>query len=96
MINIHLNLTNPFSNRFGIVKSLHGLLSKNKAWEFNIYKVSSVVSVGFNLTFRCDHAGLRGEISLLGYEIEANVYDTRHWDYETNTWEKYDSNDNIE
>jgi hypothetical protein len=31
---------------------------------------------------RSDHAGLRVEIGLLGYDVEFQIYDVRHWDYE--------------
>jgi hypothetical protein len=29
-------------------------------------------------------------LGLLGYSVEFHFYDTRHWDFETNTWVKYD------
>ena len=37
----------------------------------------------------CDHAGLRVVIEICGYFIEAQIYDNRHWDYETGTWVVY-------
>jgi hypothetical protein len=29
-------------------------------------------------------------LGVLGYGIAFRIYDTRHWDYETNTWVNYD------
>jgi hypothetical protein len=37
-----------------------------------------------------DHAGPGLEIGLFGYSLSLKMHDTRHWDYETQTWEKYD------
>ena len=34
-----------------------------------------------------DHAGIRLQFGLLGYEIELHIYDSRHWNIKTNTWE---------
>lgn len=48
--------------------------------------------LGFGLDFRTkgDHAGLHVELTILGLELQASFNDTRHWDYENDTWEKYD------
>jgi hypothetical protein len=35
---------------------------------------------------RRDHAGLRVEIGLLGYDFEFQIYDVRHWDDEKSTY----------
>lgn len=90
MINFNFNLANPFVDRWDVVVSKHGKLFKHKAWEFNTYKSSCIVDVDFRFTTRGDHAGVRLMLGLFGYEAEFNFYDTRHWDYETNTWVTYD------
>jgi len=28
-------------------------------------------------------------LGLLGYDVELQFYDTRHWNYDANTWECY-------
>lgn len=37
-----------------------------------------------------DHAGLFVDFTILGLSVILNLYDTRHWDYENNCWEKID------
>ena len=64
----------------------NGILTQNKAWEFNIYRTATIFSNRLELTMRRDHAGLRLEIGLLGYDVEFQIYDVRHWDYEKNTY----------
>jgi hypothetical protein len=64
----------------------HGILTQNKAWEFNIYRTATIFSKSLDLSMRRDHAGLRVEIGLLGYDFEFQIYDVRHWDYEKNTY----------
>lgn len=39
-----------------------------------------------------DHAGVRLHLDILGYGLVIDFHDNRHWDYENNTWEKYDEN----
>jgi len=56
--------------------------------------ISSCISLGGALqidvswTRNRDHAGAYAQISVLGLELNATVYDNRHWNYEENTWEK--------
>ena len=90
MFNISFSVSNPFSSRFENVSMKHGLLEGHKAWEANLYKTNVIFSFGFRLAFRQDHAGVSVEIGLFGYELEAQLYDTRHWDDETNSWVVYD------
>jgi hypothetical protein len=80
MIHFDFHLVNPFSNRWNCVLSKHGLVTENKAWEANVYKTHSILSIGFSLSLRTDHAGLRLQMGLVGYELELQFYDTRHWD----------------
>jgi hypothetical protein len=39
------------------------------------------------LTWHCDHAGARFELTLFGVCLSIELYDTRHWDYDHNCWE---------
>ena len=95
MINLNFNLYNPWSRRRDVMLNRflwfkHGTLTKHKAWEFCGYATHHIIDFYFNLTFKGDHAGLQSQFGLLGYSIEFSIYDTRHWDYDTDTWEKYD------
>jgi hypothetical protein len=38
-------------------------------------------------THRRDHAGLDFELALFGYGVHFMIYDERHWNWETNSWE---------
>jgi hypothetical protein len=81
MIHYSFRIQNPYSNRFEHAVTKHGIVTQNKAWEVNIYRTATVFSNSLELTMRRDHAGLRLEIGLLGYDIEFQIYDVRHWDY---------------
>ena len=89
MINFNFHITNPFSKRWDILISKHGNITKNKAWEINSYATSTILSVTFEISMYTDHAGIRLQFGLLGYEIELHIYDCRHWNIETNSWETY-------
>jgi hypothetical protein len=70
---------------------LHGRISKTKAWELeHNYYSGMLLDAELKLTTKGDHAGLQAMIGVLGYGIAFRIYDTRHWDYETNTWVNYD------
>ncbi len=81
MIHYSFRITNPYSNRFDHLVTKHGMLTQNKAWEFNIYRTSTIFSKSLELTMCRDHSGLRLEIGLLGYDVEFQIFDVRHWDY---------------
>ena len=53
-------------------------------------KAAELLRLEFNWSVREDHAGIRLELGLLGYQIDFNWYDTRHWDPEKNCWCVYD------
>jgi hypothetical protein len=81
-----LKIINPYSDRFKIVFNCHGKLIKNKAWEFEILKVDSIINITIEFTSRTDHAGLRFEFGLFGYELGFTIYDVRHWNHINNCW----------
>jgi hypothetical protein len=39
---------------------------------------------------KTDHAGFFFNIKILGLEFDYNKHDTRHWDWENDTWEVYE------
>ena len=90
MIDIYLQIRNPFSNRFDSGHSWTGKLTKHKAWEIRVMKTADIVSVNLGFTVRQDHAGIRIELGLFGNNVCFTVYDTRHWDHTTNQWCVYE------
>ena len=90
MIRFNFALTNPYSDRWDTIWYKSDIISKYKAWEFNGYKTHDIVEIDFHYTITGDHAGLHLMLGLVGYAVEFHIYDTRHWDYENNTWEVYD------
>jgi len=81
MIYYSFRIRNPYSDRLQHAVTKQGIVTQNKAWEFNVYRTATVLAVSVELTMRRDHAGLRLEIGLLGYDVEFQIYDVRHWDY---------------
>jgi hypothetical protein len=91
MIYVSFNLTNPWGlPKFLHLGNVHGKFTKNKAWELEHYRCSSIVEFQFSFSTRRDHAGLEMTVGLLGYNIHANIYDCRHWNTDTNSWMKYE------
>lgn len=91
MIDLSFKLSNPWwNNRFDSGKWRAGETPfKHKFWEAQLMKTSTLLGFSFAFTSRCDHAGVRVNIGLLGYELDFNFYDNRHWNQETNNWYKY-------
>lgn len=80
MIAFNCSLRNPWSTRWRTVYFKHGLLTGYKAWEFNIYKTSYIIDMDFRLSITGDHPGVFVMLGLVGYNLELNLYDTRHED----------------
>jgi hypothetical protein len=91
MLNLRLELRNPWSkDRFKNLGCLHGRVSTNKAWELeHTFYDGMLLDCEFKITTKEDHAGLHTMLGILGYAIHFSFYDTRHWDYENNTWMVY-------
>ena len=80
MINFRFSLTNPWWNRFqSVYWTAGGTPIKHKFWELQIMKSDDIISVDMRISTRCDHAGLDLWLGLLGYSINFNFYDNRHW-----------------
>lgn len=90
MINISLNIRNPYSNQFKNIWS-KGFKTpfKNKFFEAQIYKGSDLVDFFLRVTTRQDHAGAHFGIGLFGYNLELQFYDSRHWNDEEGRWYQY-------
>lgn len=87
MINVSIRLKNPFSNRWKVILSKSNNLSATKAAEINLYKTPHICNIEFDLSIRQDHAGIRMSLGFLGYDIEFTMYDVRHWNYKSNSWD---------
>jgi hypothetical protein len=73
----------------------HKRISENKSFETQIYSSSAYnfFKLYLDASWRGeDHAGPSLEIELGKYRIDIKIYDHRHWDYETGSWEVYDPN----
>lgn len=93
MIRFNFSISNPWSDRWEILWGKFNSISRYKAWEFNVYETHDIIEVDFHYTVKGDHAGLHLMLGLVGYAVEFHIYDTRHWDYENNTWEIYGDED---
>jgi hypothetical protein len=87
MLHFNITLSNPWSDRFKNLGCKSANLSKHKAWELEHYYYSGILfELEFDFKTKCDHAGFRLSLGLLGYIISVIIYDIRHWDYALNTW----------
>jgi hypothetical protein len=91
ILTLRFELTNPF-DRWDYFKNL-GCLSgripftESKAWELeHTYYSPMLADADIRWTRSTDHAGLNIVLGLLGYAIHVTIYDTRHWDYDTDNW----------
>jgi len=91
MINIRYSLENPWWNRFANIKSWAGKTPfKNKFWEVQVMRSDDIVAFDLRITTRTDHAGVDLWLGLLGYAVNLQFYDNRHWNTETNDWNVYE------
>lgn len=90
MINFGFTIENPYSDKFDAGWCWSGKLTKNKAWEVQAYRSNVIVECEIRLTHRTDHAGFKIELGLFSFSFVAQIYDTRHWNYDTQNWEIYE------
>jgi hypothetical protein len=89
LLNLKINISTPWEY-FRNLGCLHFKLTKNKACELEYtFYAGTLVELDVNYGIREDHAGFEFIIGLLGYIVRFHIYDTRHWNYETNDWEHY-------
>jgi len=91
MITLDFSISMPWKSAkvWDILWNKSGSITRNKAWEFNGYRTGRVINLEFEWTLQGDHAGVRIMLGVVGYETELAFYDTRHWDYDVNTWKSY-------
>ena len=93
MIRIGLTIRNPFfkQNNFKNLYTTDGSITKNKHWEFEIIR-DEWNWFEFTCSLECsghDHAGPELTIGIGNYEIGMRIYDSRHWNIDTQDWEVY-------
>ena len=99
MLSFHLRIANPFPPKdpenggFGrdfVCWEPRIKGTQHKAFSFQITKFPAyqLLDISLNTEWRgSDHAGPRFEIDILGLFFGIGIYDTRHWDYESDCWE---------
>jgi hypothetical protein len=69
-----------------------GRLGKHKAWEVqtDYWGWGRLFELEIDVDWAgSDHAGPRFSLTLLGFMVAAQMYDTRHWDEDNNRWEEH-------
>ena len=89
IFSLRTQISLPFDH-FKNLGSISGLLGYNKAWELeHNYYSGSLFDIDVSFSIREDHAGFEFTLGLFGYGVHFSLYDTRHWNYNTNRWEEY-------
>lgn len=97
MFKLSLSILNPFSkDLFNNIYNRAGRITKNKSWEFEIYKQDyTLLEVDIDTcVIGKDHAGVSILLGLFSYVFCAKIYDNRHWDYTNRKWIEHDENTN--
>lgn len=82
MLNLALNIRNPWSQEFkNLWNKVFTTPHPSKYIELEIYKDSNLLSFNFSWTIRQSHGGIDIDVGLLGYGFHFNFYDIRHWNY---------------
>ena len=87
MIYINVGVSNPWGRPFANLWNRSGLITNHKAWEAELLQTRTLIGFEISYTRRQSHAGLTLELALFGYSISFQIYDTRHWNHITNSWE---------
>lgn len=90
MIYFNLVIRTPWNVKFKNLCSRFGKISKHKAWEVEVIRDNILFEFEFKFNLRGDHAGTKIGVGLFGHSVYAQYYDTRHWDYEKNSWCVYE------
>ena len=89
MINLKFAIEYPLTRvSFNhIFNRVWGTPFNHKYLEIEVFQdCENLLHFNFDWTTRCDHAGIKLELGLFGYELMFHLYDSRHWDYHANTW----------
>lgn len=99
MIELKFGMANPWPFSIGEDQPAlflrHWRLSTHKNFEIQLAhwsRKSEFFRIWIDAPLRGrHHAGLNLEIGILGLDLMLNLYDSRHWDYENEVWEKYEN-----
>lgn len=92
IIDSRLSIDSPFDTKreFRHLWCRGGPISRYKAWEAETYlDPVSIVLLSVTVSVKEDHAGFLFGVGLFSFVFNFMIYDTRHWNYETNEWPKY-------
>jgi hypothetical protein len=65
-----------------------GRMFGHKHLEMQFMRSDKLVGIDLDISFGgCDHAGPSLAIMFLNHEFVIQLHDSRHWDYDKNTWE---------
>lgn len=91
LFNLQTQIYLPF-DYFKNLGCIHGRIGTNTSWELeHTYYSGSLLDVDVSLSVREHHAGFEIAVGLFGYGIHFRIYDTRHWNYERNSYETRDT-----
>jgi len=90
MKDIELHLLRVFSMKFNICRTGKFFNIPNKFWDLQITNLFEGPFFNFNIgwTRKQDHAGFQILIEIFNFMFDFKIYDNRHWDYKSNTYEK--------
>ena len=97
MIHLNFAITNPYAkDNFKNLYCHIWQLAENKYLELQCFHESRrLLAANISITWRgYDHAGPEVEFVILGYSLSIRVYDNRHWNHTTDTWEKHNQEEN--
>jgi hypothetical protein len=66
---------------------------KHKYWEFEFLREKTYwqwFEIHFNFDRNVDHPGFHLRLDILGFNINLDIYDHRHWDFEKDSWDLCD------
>lgn len=87
MISLQFNIRIPGSDRFHNIVCWSGSTPfQYKFWEVQVYKSADILDFFLRVTRKQDHAGIHIGLGLIGFNLEMQIYDSRHWHKETNAW----------
>ena len=66
------------------------ILTGQSVFDFSFGLFGDFISFDIDWSRKCDHAGFRFSLIILGLMIHFNIYDTRHWNYDKNEFENYE------
>ena len=89
MIHWAISITNPWSQRFRLIRTWWGRMGWHKGWEFATYATNDILRAEFRWQIRCNHAGINLELGLLGFAMELSFCDSRHWNDVKGHWRSY-------